>query len=268
MAAFPRTAWTRAYSAVVRTLEPRHWGYPDPRGVPALRSTVAHYLRRVRGVDADPDRVLITAGTADAMMHLNRFLNATARTRLAVEDPGWPALAEVAAAQGLAVQPVPVDREGLVVEALPAPSAAVLVTPAHQFPTGVALSARRAQLLRWAAEGNVLIEDDYDAEFRYDRRPVGALAGLDPERVIYLGTVSKTLAPTLRLGWLVAPRSLIQPITEAFAGSTGSALEQHALAHFIAGGGYDRHLRRMHRDTKPAETPYSPGCSRACPRWK
>jgi GntR family transcriptional regulator/MocR family aminotransferase len=142
-----------------------------------------------------------------------------------------------------------VDGEGLVVDALPAGAASVLVTPAHQFPTGVALSAaRRTRLLRWAADNDaVVIEDDYDAEFRYDRRPIGALAGLDPDRVIYLGSVSKTLAPALRLGWLVAPRALRESLTRTFARSSRSALEQHALATFIARGDYDRHLRRMRR---------------------
>ena len=249
LAAFPRAAWSRAYAAVVRTLEPGQWRYPDPRGVAALRATVADYLRRVRGVDADPDRVVITGGTADAMRHLSRLLLATGKTRLTVEDPGWPALTATAVSEGLSVEQVPVDDEGMVVDALPANCAAVLVTPAHQFPTGVALSAaRRTQLLHWAADTRaVIIEDDYDAEFRYDRRPIGALAGLDPDRVIYLGSVSKTLAPALRLGWLVAPPPLLQPLSQAFAGSSRSALEQQALARFIARGDYDRHLRRMRR---------------------
>jgi GntR family transcriptional regulator/MocR family aminotransferase len=249
LGSFPRAAWSRAYSRVVRTLEPEQWRYPDPHGAAVLRSTVADYLRRVRGVAADPDRVLITAGTADAMRHVGRLLADTGRTRLAVEDPGWPALAAAATSENLAVEPIPVDGEGLVVDALPAGVASVLVTPAHQFPTGVALSAaRRIRLLRWAADNDaVVIEDDYDAEFRYDRRPIGALAGLDPDRVIYLGSVSKTLAPALRLGWLVAPPALRESLTQTFAGSSRSALEQHALATFIARGDYDRHLRRMRR---------------------
>lgn len=249
VAAFPRAAWSRAYTAVVRSLEPGQWQYPDARGVAVLRSTVVDYLRRVRGVDADPERVVITAGTADAMRHLSRFLASTGRTRLAVEDPGWPALAATAETQGLNVLPVPVDSDGLVVDKLPADSGAVLVTPAHQFPTGVALSAaRRSQLLNWAAQtGAVVIEDDYDAEFRYDRRPIGALAGLDPARVVYLGSVSKTLTPALRLGWLVAPAALLQPTADALADSGRSALEQHTLARFLATGDYDRHLRRMRR---------------------
>ena len=250
VAAFPRAAWTRAYALTVRTLTPDQWRYPDPHGVPALRSTVADYVRRVRGVDADRHRVLITGGTTDAIRHLSRFLVTAGIRRLVVEDPGWPTLAAAAASGGvLSVEPVPVDREGLVVDALPTSLAAVLVTPAHQFPTGVTLSAaRRSQLIRWAADtGAILIEDDYDAEYRYDRRPVGALAGLDPDRVVYLGSVSKTLAPALRLGWLVAPPSLRQPLEEAFRDASRSALEQHALAALLANGDYDRHLRRMRR---------------------
>jgi len=249
VAAFPRAAWTRAYAATVRSLTPNQWRYPDPHGVPALRSTVADYVRRVRGVDADQQRVLITGGTTDAIRHLSRFLVTTGTKRLVVEDPGWPTLAAAASGGDLSVEPVPVDREGLVVAALPTSHAAVLVTPAHQFPTGVALSAaRRTQLLRWAADtGSILIEDDYDAEYRYDRRPVGALAGLDPDRVVYLGSVSKTLAPALRLGWLVAPPPLRRPLEQAFSDASRSALEQHALAALMANGDYDRHLRRMRR---------------------
>jgi GntR family transcriptional regulator / MocR family aminotransferase len=176
LAAFPRTAWSRAYSSAVRTLEPEQWRYPDPLGVGTLRSTVADYLRRVRGVDADPDRVVITAGTADAMRQLSRVLAANCSAGLAVEDPGWPVLAAAAQFEGLAVHPVPVDSDGLVVDDLPADSGAVLVTPAHQFPTGVTLSpARRSQLLSWAADtGALVIEDDYDAEFRYDRQRIGS----------------------------------------------------------------------------------------------
>ena len=249
IAAFPRAAWTRAYASTVRTLPPDQWRYPDPHGVATLRSTVADYVRRVRGVDADPHRVLITGGTTDAIRHLSRFLVTLGIRRLMVEDPGWPTLAAAASGGGLSVEPVPVDREGLVVDALPTSRTAVLVTPAHQFPTGVALSAaRRTQLIRWAtATGSIVIEDDYDAEFRYDRRPVGALAGLDPDRVVYLGSVSKTLAPALRLGWLVAPPPLRQPLQDAFADAGRSALEQHALAVFVANGDYDRHLRHMRR---------------------
>ncbi|MGY1608495.1 MocR-like pyridoxine biosynthesis transcription factor PdxR [Geodermatophilus sp. SYSU D00700] len=248
-AAFPRAAWSRAYASVLRTLGPEQLGYPDPQGVLDLRATVAQYLHRVRGVPADPRTLVITAGTADAMRRLSRLLAAAGSRRVAVEDPGWPALGAAAVAEGLSIVPVPVDREGLIVDQLPGDLDAVLVTPAHQFPTGVTLSAsRRAQLLAWAAKTQaIIIEDDYDAEFRYDRRPIGALAGLDPSRVIYLGSVSKTLSPALRLGWLAAPFSVVQPVTDAFAGSTRSALEQHALATFIAGGEYDRHLRRMRR---------------------
>lgn len=270
LAAFPRTAWSRAYSSAVRTLEPEQWRYPDPLGVGTLRSTVADYLRRVRGVDADPDRVVITAGTADAMRQLSRVLAANCSAGLAVEDPGWPVLAAAAQFEGLAVHPVPVDSDGLVVDDLPADSGAVLVTPAHQFPTGVTLSpARRSQLLSWAADtGALVIEDDYDAEFRYDRQPIGAVAGLDPDRVVYLGSVSKTLAPALRMGWLVAPAALLEPIGEVFAGFGRSALEQHALATFIAIGDYDRHLRRMRRQYQMRREALLTALHRALPSFE
>lgn len=266
--AFPRTAWLRGYTSVLRTLEPAQLGHQDPQGVSALRSTVARYLHRVRGVAADPDRIVITAGTADAVRRLSRLLASSGLSRrVAVEDPGWPALSAAAVAEGLTVDPVPLDREGLIVEQIPSDVAAVLVTPAHQFPTGVALSAaRRAQLLAWAATTHaLLIEDDYDAEFRYDRRPIGALAGLDPDRVIYLGSVSKTLSPALRLGWMVVPPVLAQAVHQQLVGAARPALEQHALATFMEGGDYDRHLRRMRRHYQTRRDALLSGLQEALP---
>jgi GntR family transcriptional regulator/MocR family aminotransferase len=247
---FPRTAWVKVYREAVRRLASEELGFPPVQGLLELRTVLADYLRRIRGIDADPDQILITRGTTHGMRLLSRVLAGRGPGRLAVEDPGWPQLPEVAADHGLKVISISVDEHGLDVVALPANITAVLVTPAHQFPTGVALStARRSELLEWAAQrGGLVIEDDYDAEFRYDHRPVGALAGLDSARVAYLSSVSKTLAPALRLGWMFLPGSIGAAVAaEAVRDPGPSTLDQIALAHFIKSGGYDRHLRRMRR---------------------
>jgi GntR family transcriptional regulator / MocR family aminotransferase len=247
---FPRPAWVKAYREAVRRLVTDQLGFPPVQGLLELRTVLAAYLRRIRGIDAAPEQILITRGTTHGMRLLSRVLAARGAGRLAVEDPGWPQLPEVAADHGLQVTSVQVDAHGLDVAALPADTTAVLVTPAHQFPTGVGLStARRTELLQWAAaRGGLVIEDDYDAEFRYDHRPFGALAGLDSARVAYLSSVSKTLAPALRLGWTFLPDSIGAAVAaEAVRDPGPSTLDQIALAQFISSGGYDRHLRRMRR---------------------
>ena len=172
--------------------------------------------------------------------------------RVAFEDPSLPDHWEAAAHAGLATVPVPLDGEGLRVDALERADADIaVVTPSHQFPTGAVMGPeRRRALLRWARAGDrLVIEDDYDAEFRYDRRPLAALQGLDPARVAYVGTASKTLAPALRLGWILAPAALAPAVAvEKLAADSGSpALDQLALAHLIASGDHDRHLRRARR---------------------
>ncbi|QXJ24439.1 PLP-dependent aminotransferase family protein [Actinomadura graeca] len=252
LSGFPRDRWLAAARAALRTLPHDALTYPDPAGVPALRAELAGYLCRVRAAHADPGRVVIMNGVAHGLSALAGLLGADGHTTLAVEDPTSVRQLPMLEAAGVRTVRIPVDGEGLSVEALARSGArAVLVTPAHQYPTGVVLSpSRRAELIAWARTvDGVVIEDDYDAEFRYDREPVGCLQGVDPDRVVLLGSVSKSLAPALRLGWAVAPPDLAARL-RAHRGRTdlgAPVLEQHALAEFLRGGAYDRHLRTMRR---------------------
>jgi GntR family transcriptional regulator/MocR family aminotransferase len=252
LAAFPRERWIAAARAALRTLPHDALGYPDPGGVPALRAELAGYLGRVRAAHADPGRVVIMNGVAHGLSALLALLRADGHRELAVEDPTSARQLPMMETAGLRLVRVPVDGEGLDVAALARSGArAVLVTPAHQYPTGVVLSAaRRAALIAWARDvDGLILEDDYDAEFRYDRDPVGCLQGVDPDRVVLLGSVSKSLAPALRLGWAVAPPSTAARLRDhrAVTDLGAPVLEQHALTEFLRGGGYDRHLRTMRR---------------------
>ncbi|MCP9967012.1 PLP-dependent aminotransferase family protein [Actinomadura madurae] len=252
LSAFPRERWIAAARAALRTLPHDALTYPDPAGVPALRAELASYLGRVRAAHADAGRVVIMNGVAHGLSAMIALLRADGHTVLAVEDPTSDRQLPMLAAAGIGVVRVPVDAEGLDVAALAASGArAVLVTPAHQYPTGVVLSAaRRAELIAWArGVDGLILEDDYDAEFRYDRDPVGCLQGVDPDRVVLLGSVSKSLAPALRLGWAVAAPSVAERLRDHRVHTDLGApvLEQHALIEFLAGGGYDRHLRTMRR---------------------
>jgi GntR family transcriptional regulator/MocR family aminotransferase len=248
---FPRAAWLRAIRAALASAPNDVFGYLAGSGVPQLRAALADYLNRVRGTVAHPDQIVICSGYAQGIALLIGVLAAAGARRLALEDPssGDDAL-PAARAAGLEVIGVPVDGGGIRVDLLRESGAdAVVLTPAHQWPTGSVLSAEnRTAVLRWAAErGAILIEDDYDAEHRYDRTPVGALQGLAPDRVVYAGSASKILAPGLRLGWFVVPEHLAGPMAAAkVAADRGSpALEQLALADLITRGELDRHLRRM-----------------------
>jgi GntR family transcriptional regulator/MocR family aminotransferase len=247
---FPRQVWLRALRRVLNTTPSDRLSYLDNRGAVELRDALAEYLNRVRGTAAHPDRIVICNGFAQAMDIVAQLVRAIGGRRIAVEDPGHRDATAAAARYGLGTVAIPVDEAGIVVGALADTDAdAVSTTPAHHFPTGAVLSAeRRAELVAWAVAGNRLVlEDDYDAEFRYDREPIGALHGLAPEHVIYAGSASKTLAPGLRLGWLVVPAHLVEAaaaIKEANdRGSPG--LEQLAFADFLARGEFDHHLRRM-----------------------
>jgi GntR family transcriptional regulator/MocR family aminotransferase len=250
LASFPRGDWMWAQREACRTAPNEALDYGDPRGSPVLREVLAAYLRRVRAAAADPEHLIICTGFAQGLGLALRVLRRAGTRRVAIEDPGYDDAAQVAAWADVEVIRVPVDSGGIDVGRLAATGAqAVVLSPAHQWPTGVVLAAaRRHALAAWAASTDaIIIEDDYDAEFRYDREPVGALQGLAPDRVIALGTVSKSLAPALRLGWLVCPPALTAALAEEKEyGDRGSpVLDQLALAKLIESGRFDRHLRRM-----------------------
>ncbi len=247
---FPRRAWLRSVREALRTMTDEDLGYGDPRGVQALRSALADYLGRSRGVVCDPEHILITSGFTQGLGLVCQALAERGAQRIALEDPSNPEDRIVVARAGLEPIPVTVDASGLRTGELARSDADVVaLTPAHQHPTGVVLSGeRRTELLAWLrGRPAFAIEDDYDAEYRYDRAAVGALQGLDPERVVYAGSLSKTLAPALRIGWLVLPPVLLDAACGAkLRNDRGSdRVEQHALADFLARGEMDRHIRRM-----------------------
>ncbi|MBO0610121.1 MocR-like pyridoxine biosynthesis transcription factor PdxR [Myceligenerans salitolerans] len=262
LSAFPRAAWARAERAAITGLASRDLGYGDPRGLPALREALAGWLSRTRGLRAHPDEILVVNGVSQGLVLLATVLGGHGTTRIGFEDPGSRGAREHLSRWGLEPVPLPVDDGGLDVGALERSGLdTVLVTPAHQFPTGVALAPeRRRALVAWAradtahrAPGRsprrLVVEDDYDAEHRYDRPPVAALRSLAPEHVVHLGSVSKSLAPGIRLGWMLAPAPMHQELVEAryWTDLASPALPQLALAHFITSGAFERHLRQVRR---------------------
>ena len=249
-AAFPREKWLTSYRLALKAAPDQELAYGDTRGVAALRSALVSYLGRARGVSGSPEHTFVCGGFAQAIGALSSVLRRAGRTTIGVEDPGHAVIREIVARAGLRPVAIPVDDEGIDIAWLERASPdAVLVSPAHQFPTGVVLAPeRRARLLEWAGRRDaIVVEDDYDAEFRYDRAPVGALQGLAPERTAYIGSASKTLAPTLRLGWLIAPSGLVRPLADEllYTVIAPPRLEQLAFANFLDRGELDRHLRRM-----------------------
>jgi GntR family transcriptional regulator / MocR family aminotransferase len=249
---FPRSAWAMATRVVLSELPHHDLSYGDHRGHPRAREVIAAYLARARGVRTTPELVVLTNGFSAGLRTVVETLVGRDRRRVAVEDPGGYEPRRRVAAGGAEVVPVPVDAEGLSMEALDRSEAdAVLVTPAHQYPMGSVLSPdRRAALAEWARRRAAwIIEDDYDAEFRYDRDPIGAVQGLVPERTIHLGSVAKTLAPSVRVGWVVLPEELLVPVvtTHETRVSQPATLEQLVLARLVEDGHYDRHLRKVRR---------------------
>jgi GntR family transcriptional regulator/MocR family aminotransferase len=276
LSSFPRTDWAWAVKQACTKVASADLGYGDPRGSSVLREVLAGYLRRVRAAATSPERMIISTGFAQGV---NLVLRALARqggvTCVAFEDPGYGSAradetVRAALAMGISVSYVPVDEQGLVVSELVATGAqVVVVTPAHQSPTGVVLSpARRHALTDWARRGGYVIEDDYDSEFRYDKEPVGVLQGLAPDQVFLLGTTSKALAPAVRLGWVHAPSVLAAAVAaEKEMSDRGSCmLDQLALATLLTTGRYDRHLRRMRTVYAGRRTALTDAFARHAPR--
>jgi GntR family transcriptional regulator/MocR family aminotransferase len=247
LSAFPRSLWLRTERTVLTETPPEELGYGDPRGHPRLRAALAPWLARTRGLRAAPDDIIVVSGVAQAMALLAQQLCREGIDSIAVEDPGSRGALDEFAYWGVQPIPVPVDADGMRVDALAATCArAAFLTPAHQFPTGVVLAPqRRRDLLAWAVDAELVIEDDYDAEYRYDRAPVPALHAAAPDRIAYAGSTSKTLAPALRLGWLVAPRRRYADLVAAkHASDLGSpTVPQLVLARLLETGEYDRHVR-------------------------
>nr|WP_281356956.1 PLP-dependent aminotransferase family protein [Fodinicola acaciae] len=262
LTAFPRAAWLTAMGEALSGTPRGTLRSSDPAGSPQLRHLLAGYLARTRGVRVGPAELVVTSGVTHAVSLLSHVLANNGAKTVAIEDPGWPRLPAAVTEAGLATHPVPVDENGLRVRKL-GDEAAVIVSPAHQFPQGVVLSRRRRDdIVAWARKtGALVIEDDYDAQYRFDNKPVGALQPEDPGRVCYVGSVSKTLSPAIRIGWLVAPATIAAAVTDRLLrdGSRPSTLEQLAFARLVESGAYDRHLRRTwttyrrRRDTLVAE---------------
>jgi GntR family transcriptional regulator/MocR family aminotransferase len=247
LANFPRAAWLRASRRAFNAAPNDLLGYPDPRGLVGLRTALTEYLGRARGVRTDPDHILICSGFAQGLSLLTATLARTGARTMSVESHGMARHRDLIEHNGLSLRPVDIDESGARTDEL-TDSDAVLLTAAHQFPLGIPLSsARRAAALSWARRQRaVIVEDDYDGEFRFDRRQVGALQGMSPDLVAYIGTASKSLAPGLSLAWLILPPRLLADVIETKRltdGYTG-VFEQLTLEEFIRSGDYDRHIRR------------------------
>jgi GntR family transcriptional regulator/MocR family aminotransferase len=269
---FPREDWSRAARRVFRQLRPAQLDYGDPSGAPELRAALADYLGRVRGGVCRPGRVMVCSGFAQGLAIVGRTLARRGIRRIAMEDPSHPDQRRILSEAGLEPVPIPVDANGLRTDRLDeARLQAVLVAPAHQFPTGSVLDPdRRHALLAWAERRSAfIVEDDYDAEYRYDRSPIGALQGLAPDRVIYAGSTSKTLAPALRLGWLVVPAALAEAANETkrLADLGNAFVEQLVYAELLRMGALDRHLRRMRALYRARRDALLAALARCCPRW-
>ncbi|MEV6638613.1 PLP-dependent aminotransferase family protein [Amycolatopsis sp. NPDC051371] len=250
LASFPRAQWLAAARRALTAAPHEALGYGDARGRVELRTALAGYLARARGVHATPDRIVICAGFVHGLRLIGSVLRGRGVRTVAVEAYGVPQYYDLLTDAGLRTPALPLDEGGTRTAELGSLDAgAVLLTPAHQYPTGGALSAdRRAAAVDWArATGGLVLEDDYDGEFRYDRQPVGALQGLDPDRVGYFGTASKSLAPGLRLGWMVLPRPVAQEVIAAkgHVDWAPGSFDQLTLAEFLTSGDYDRHVRAM-----------------------
>jgi len=246
---FAYASWSAHARQALAELPGTAFSYPPAAGTAALRQSLAVYLARTRGVAVGTDDLVVGTGFGDLLSLVCRALRERGARRIAVEEYGHDRHRRIIAAAGLEAVPVAVDGNGAVVDGLEdLDAAAALLTPAHQFPTGVPLSApRRRAVVEWARRsGAYVLEDDYDGEFRYDRRSIGALQALAPDRVVYLGTASKALAPAVGLAWAVVPTALRQDVLaqREAGGAAAAGIHQHILARFIDSFAYDRAVRR------------------------
>jgi GntR family transcriptional regulator / MocR family aminotransferase len=270
LSAFPRGEWLAAQREALNAMADRDLGYPDPAGHPALRAELASYLGRVRALPVHPDDLVITSGAAEALSLLG---DALAGQRIGVEDPSHPGQSALFRNRGLEPVAIPVDDKGIDVSVLAdSGCSTAIVTAAHQFPLGVALHPeRRHELLSWAnTTDGLVVEDDYDAEHRYDRPALGAIRALAPDHVAYVGSVSKVLAPALRIGWLIPPRRLRETVvgTKELHDLGCAPLPQAALARLLANGGYDRHLRRTRRLYRTRRDALIDALATRLPQWQ
>lgn len=248
---FPFALWRRLLLRQARKGSTRQFDYGTALGNAELRAAICAHLRRARAVVCDPSEVIVVNGSQQALDLVMRVL-VEPGDAAAIEDPHYDGIREALRAAGARLRPVPVDRDGLDPAQLPEDARTVFVTPSHQFPTGAILPLeRRLALLQWARRRNaVIVEDDYDGEFHYGGRPLESLQGLDREgRIVYIGTFSRTVFPALRIGYLIAPASLVPALTAAkwLSDLHSASLEQQTLAEFIRSGMYERHLRRLRR---------------------
>ncbi|MDQ3611590.1 MAG: PLP-dependent aminotransferase family protein [Actinomycetota bacterium] len=273
LSSFPRQQWAAAVRDTLRDLPAPRLGYTEPWGALALREQLSQYLARVRGASVHPESVVVTTGATQGISLIAQLLRRRGHRYVAVEDPSNAIQRRLLTELGLSVVDVPVDWQGLAVDVLAAsPARVVICTPAHQYPTGVVMSAsRREQLCRWAQEQDALIvEDDYDSEFSYGPVVEACLQGVVPQHVALLGSVSKSLAPALRLGWIVAPPSLLMALRQAksHADFGSNFLEQEVLAELIASAAYDRNLRRLRRRYSERRQCLATALSRQLPGWR
>ncbi len=251
LALFPVRTWDRLSRETWAGMTPLDLSYGQPEGRPELRTEIARYIAAYRGVRCHPDQILVTGGTTQAVGIISRLLLGGDRVTCILEDPVTVDIQRITSGFGGRILPVPVDGQGLSVDLLPPRDrpAFVYVTPSHQFPLGVTMPIqRRTRLLEYARErGAYVVEDDYDSEFRYDSPPISSIQGLDPQRVIYVGTFSKTLCPALRIGYVVFPPELVIRGREVkwFTDLHNSSVEQLILARFLREGHFARHVHRM-----------------------
>lgn len=246
---FPHDDWRRAVTSALRAERGQHGRYADTAGLPELRQAIARHAAFARGVNADPGRILVTNGAQQSLDLLARILLEPGSC-VAVEDPGYPAARQLFLSHRARVVPVPVDAQGIIPEQIPDDARLIYVTPAHQFPLGMPMSETRKQALldRARSLGAVVIEDDYDSEFRFEGRPTDSLQGMDKDGlVVFVGTLSKVLMPELRIGYMVVPKALVEPLTIArhLTDWHGPTLTQHAAARFITDGSLLRHIRKV-----------------------